>query len=65
MFKIHEDDKEFLGAIFSLIFIILSFIVVIQNAPRRAGSTPKKYDLICTVSYVKIPFKECVSREVR
>lgn len=65
MFKINEDDKEFLGAVFSLIFIIISFILVIQNAPRRTQSTPKKYDLICTTSYVKIPFKECISMEVK
>ena len=65
MFKLYEDDKELLGAILGLWFIIVALLAIINAAPRHAQTTPKKYDLICTVSYVKIPFKECISMELR
>lgn len=60
MIVMSEDDKEFLGAVLSLLFIIVAIIIVIQCAPRN---TQKLYIEECKVNYIKYPLKECEYKE--
>lgn len=60
MITMNDDDKEFLGAIFALWFIIMTIIIIIQCAPRN---TQKLYIEECKVNYIKYPLKECTYKE--
>lgn len=60
MIVMSEDDKEFLGAVLSLLFIIIAIVMVIQCAPRN---TQKSYVEECKVNYIKYPLRECTYKE--
>lgn len=63
MFNLSDEDKEFVGAILGLWFVIVALLALIQCAPRRPQSAPPKYIEECKVNYIKYPLKECIYKE--